>query len=276
MSHYMTALAMRQVNLKPAAKVVLYWLADHHNERTGACFPSIARLAELCEMSRRSVEAHLSDLEGAGLIERRQRHRDGGGKATNQYILKIHNGDAQNPRMPPAKSAHTPCAKSAHDITLEDNNLGSELLSMGPASVFDDYNAIAEQAGWPTVQSKSKSREAAAKSRIKECGGYENWLDAMNRAARSDFLLGKATGTTPASFDWLHKPTNFAKLMEGNYDNRDHNAPRNGTYARSDRPGSGMVAAFAAVAARSAAKERRRAESTENPDDTMLWGVDIS
>lgn len=40
--------------------------------------------------------------------------------------------------------------------------------------------------------------------------------------------------------------------------------------------GSGMVAAFAAVAARSAAEERRRAENTDDPDDTMLWGVDLS
>ena len=40
--------------------------------------------------------------------------------------------------------------------------------------------------------------------------------------------------------------------------------------------GSGMVAAFAAVAARSAAEERRRSENPDDPDDTMLWGVDLS
>lgn len=42
------------------------------------------------------------------------------------------------------------------------------------------------------------------------------------------------------------------------------------------RQGSVMVAAFAAVAARSLAEERRRAENPEDPNDTMLWGVDIS
>jgi DNA-binding transcriptional ArsR family regulator len=250
MSHYMTALAMRQVGLKPAAKVVLYWLADHHNERTGACFPSIGRLAELCEMSRRSVEAHLSDLETAGLVQRRPRHRDGGGKASNEYILMLYDGDAQNLRIPPAKSAHTPCAKSAHDITLEDNNLGSERLCMEAACVFEDYNAIAKQAGWPAVQTKSKAREAAAKNRMKECGGYDNWLFAMNRAARSDFLLGKATGTTPASFDWLHKPANFTKLMEGNYDNRTGNVSKHPNADAADRQ-----IAFAAAARRTPSQD---------------------
>ena len=62
MSHYMTALAMKQQGLTPAAKIVLYWLADHHNGETGDCFPSHKRLAELSEMTDRSVRNHLADL----------------------------------------------------------------------------------------------------------------------------------------------------------------------------------------------------------------------
>ena len=36
----MTALAMKQQGLRPATKVVLYWIADHHNSETGDCFPA--------------------------------------------------------------------------------------------------------------------------------------------------------------------------------------------------------------------------------------------
>ena len=43
-----------------------------------------------------------------------------------------------------------------------------------------------------------------------------------------------------------------------------------------NRQGSGMAAAFATVAAECAARERYRAENPEDPNDTMLWGVDIS
>ena len=56
MSHYMTALAMQQKGLKPATKIVLYWIADHHNSETGACFPSLSTLADECEMSKRAVQ----------------------------------------------------------------------------------------------------------------------------------------------------------------------------------------------------------------------------
>lgn len=122
MSHLMTALAMRQNGLKPPTKIVLYWLADHHNETTKECFPRIARLAELCEMSRRSVEGHISTLEEMGLIERVNRYREQGGKTSNGYILLLDESNTQNLRMG--------CAKSAHGDTqnLRMNNLGRSNL----------------------------------------------------------------------------------------------------------------------------------------------------
>jgi len=111
MSHYMTALAMRQTGLKPATKVVLYWIADHHNGETGKCFPSIKRIADLSEMSRRSVEGHIETLEKLGLVKREAQFRDTGGKSTNSYILALTGtyeniNDAQNLRMVCEKSAH--------------------------------------------------------------------------------------------------------------------------------------------------------------------------
>jgi len=130
-SHYMTALAMKQQGLKPATKIVLYWLADCHNQETGKCFPSINHLASVCEMSRRSVEAHLSALETLGLIKRFNQYRERGGKTSNSYVLALMgttennsytDSDTQNLRMV--------CEKSAHGDTqnLRMNNLGSNNL----------------------------------------------------------------------------------------------------------------------------------------------------
>lgn len=255
MSHYMTALAMKQKGLKPAAKVVLYWIADHHHSETGQCNPSIKRLAECCEMSRRSVENHIASLEADGLIEVQQQYRAQGGKTSNSYTLRLSESDAQNLRMGSAKSAHGVCAKSAHDRTLEDTNLGTE-QEISPATVFEVYNEIAERAGWPKVQAASKQREKAAAQRMKECGGFEAWREAMDRAAGSNFLSGKATGTTPASFDWLNNRNNFTKLMEGNYDNRDNNPNGPGRPSAGGR-GNAMVDAFAAVAAERTARNAR-------------------
>jgi DNA-binding transcriptional ArsR family regulator len=129
MSHYMTALAMKQTGLKPATKIVLYWIADHHNGETGKCFPSINRLATLCEMSRRSVEGHLDTLETLGLIKRIPQYRESGGKTTNAYILELtgtseDNSDAQNLRMVCAKSAQGD-TQNLRMNNLVSNNLGN-------------------------------------------------------------------------------------------------------------------------------------------------------
>ncbi len=107
----MTALAMKQQGLRPATKVVLYWIADHHNSETGDCFPSIKRLAVLCEMSRRSVETHITALEDQGLLKRISQYRDTGGKTANSYLLELtgtleNSDDTQNLRMVCEKSAH--------------------------------------------------------------------------------------------------------------------------------------------------------------------------
>jgi len=69
MSHAATNWAIEQRGLKPAAKIVLWHLADCHNPSQG-CFPSQEYLAHHCEMSRSTVNLHLAKLEDLKLIKR--------------------------------------------------------------------------------------------------------------------------------------------------------------------------------------------------------------
>ncbi|WP_442772698.1 helix-turn-helix domain-containing protein [Paenirhodobacter enshiensis] len=71
MSHKATNWAIQQRGLKPASKIVLWHLADCHNPASG-CFPSQAYLADVCEMSRSTLNEHLNLLEQKGLIRRVQ------------------------------------------------------------------------------------------------------------------------------------------------------------------------------------------------------------
>lgn len=155
MSHYMTALAMKQTGLKPATKIVLYWLADHHNETTKECFPRISRLADLCDMSRRSVEGHMNILENMGLIKRINRFKEQGGKTSNGYILYLNDSDTQNLRIP--------CANSAHGDTqnLRMNNLGSNNLGSINNNI-DHFDVFWE--AYPKKMAKGQAKKAWAKA----------------------------------------------------------------------------------------------------------------
>lgn len=105
----------------------------------------------------------------------------------------------------------------------------------------DHFNAIAARVGWPQVQRITPSRKAALHHRIADCGGVDEWCEAIARAGRSPLLTGQTGRGWRADFDWLCKAANFTKLMEGNYDPTPRN---NGNTGR-----GGMVDAFAAVAA---------------------------
>ena len=68
------------------------------------------------------------------------------------------------------------------------------------------------------VRSIERQRAQAVSARCRE-HGKEAVRDVIRKAVMSDFLNGKNDRAWVASFDWLMKPNNFTKVLEGNYDN---------------------------------------------------------
>ncbi|MGO4910011.1 helix-turn-helix domain-containing protein [Pseudorhodobacter sp. W20_MBD10_FR17] len=97
MSHKATVWAIQQRGLKPATKIVLWFLCDRHNPDFG-CFPTQARLADDAEMSISALNQHLAKLEELGLIHRIRTHdpRTHKRQAT-RYILGFEEGFPQKP-----------------------------------------------------------------------------------------------------------------------------------------------------------------------------------
>ena len=73
-----------------AAKLVLWALAEHYNEKTSACFPSQERIAEQVGINLSSVKRAIKELEGAGLISKRKGRRRGQYNATYRYRLDFY------------------------------------------------------------------------------------------------------------------------------------------------------------------------------------------
>jgi hypothetical protein len=97
MSHKATVWAIQQRGLKPATKIVLWFLCDRHNPDFG-CFPTQARLAHDAEMSISALNEHLAKLEELRLIHRVRVHdpRTHKRQAT-RYILGFEDGFPQEP-----------------------------------------------------------------------------------------------------------------------------------------------------------------------------------
>ncbi len=247
MSHYMTALAMKQRGLKPAAKIVLYWLADHHNGETGLCCPSITTLEDECEMGRSAIIRNLEALESLGLIGRETRLRENGSKTSNSYFLYF---EVVSKRHYPSPETTLPLVSNQDDHNLGTKNLGNEPSedSCEIDQAVEFYNSKAEGNAWPKMQRLTPARKTALQARLKEVDGLDGWIVAMDKAAASDFLSGRSGGWI-ANFDWLCKQANFTKLLEGNYDNRDHNGYGTRDTGRRS-PHEKLLAGFASVANR--------------------------
>lgn len=126
-----------------------------------------------------------------------------------------------------------------NDVSKEtDNNIPSkEGLSISENPKVDpakrcakiDFAAIKEY--WNTKHDQSGSvmrrltlmsdqRKCNVRSMIREYGGDVQMVyKAIDKAMASDFMNGKNGKGWVASFDWMMCPSNFPKVLEGNYDN---------------------------------------------------------
>lgn len=93
-----------------------------------------------------------------------------------------------------------------------------------PSGETRDYPAIVEQfnsvcEALPKVRDITEPRKKAISSALKRLGD-EGLTELFRKTAASDFLSGRK-GEWKATFDWILKPANLTKIIEGNYDNAD-------------------------------------------------------
>ena len=179
-----------------------------------------------------------------------------------------------------------------NDVSKEtDNNIPSkEGLSISENPKVDpakrcakvDFAAIKEY--WNTKHDQSGSvmrrltlmsdqRKGNVRSRIREYGGDVQMVyKAIDKAMASDFMNGKNGKGWVASFDWMMCPSNFPKVLEGNYDNEQP--------AGSQQPQSAAVRAQdPAATARPSIGERYEQAKHQQPwsqqsqDDKFGWVI---
>lgn len=174
-----------------------------------------------------------------------------------------------------------------NDVSKEtDNNIPSkEGLSISENPKVDpakrcakiDFSAIKEY--WNTKHDQSGSvmrrltlmsdqRKCNVRSRIREYGGDVQMVyKAIDKAMASDFMNGKNGKGWVASFDWMMCPSNFPKVLEGNYDNGQQ--PQ--AAAKAQDP---TATARPSIGERyEQAKHQQETSSQQNQDDKFRWVI---
>jgi hypothetical protein len=137
-----------------------------------------------------------------------------------------------NPDTHPDKGGHTDGINKQNKTKLnETSDHNSTVPSTVPdeskdssksAKVVINYKKLIEQFKiycplLPEPVKLTESRRASIRSRVKE-HGKRSVLVVFEKTGNSDFLSGRKSDFK-ASFDWIFKPQNYVKILEGNYDN---------------------------------------------------------
>jgi len=72
--------------LTKRATLVIFYLINRANQEL-TCFPSVGTIARECNMSTRTVQRALNDLEEAGFLERESRFHERGGQKSSLYHI---------------------------------------------------------------------------------------------------------------------------------------------------------------------------------------------
>lgn len=111
---------------------------------------------------------------------------------------------------------------------IEDNPVSSETVVLFPQAepsilpcqqATDAWNEMATRSGLSPIRSLNDARRKQLKARLTE-HGLDGWGEMLRRLEPSGFLNGNGSTGWRADFDFVIKSTNFLKIIEGKYDDR--------------------------------------------------------
>jgi predicted transcriptional regulator len=78
--------AIYAASLTKRATLVIFYLINRANQEL-TCFPSVGTIARECNISTRTVQRAMNDLEEAGFLERESRFHERGGQKSSLYRI---------------------------------------------------------------------------------------------------------------------------------------------------------------------------------------------
>lgn len=223
--------------MSPAQKSVLISLADNANDE-GVCWPSVARIAERTCLSERAVRNAIRWLEESMVLTGHQRM----GRSTWYTVTpQMFNPGtscppAPNADLPRQDMPATPAPDAGHPgISCPQNRKGTiKELSGSSAPTRDDSKQTPVQQivdlfnellpDLPSVVLINKDRKSKIQARWADSPVHQDlefWREFFGMVRSSDWLMGKVNGRDGkgfrCNFDWLIAPSNFVKVVEGNY-----------------------------------------------------------
>lgn len=238
----------RWEGLLPSDKLVLSAIAERTDKKRG-CWPSRRTLANDTGLSLDTVKRSLKRLVQKHVIHKSERMHESGCRASSLIeIVGFTEASAVGAACtqgwmqenPQGGCSESPRVGAASPLTYKDEPkiepkrepkretrvadardqifelLPSKTSSTDPLEAFVSYNQTAQEIGLPVAGSLTPGRRKSINARRREHGAG-SWVTVLANLRASDFLRGNNDRGWRPNLDWIIKPENYAKILEGNY-----------------------------------------------------------
>lgn len=115
------------------------------------------------------------------------------------------------------KCLREPNVNSPEEDIEEEREEEKERDKIDYKGIVAAFNSIC--VSFPSVKALSDARKKAIKARLNTYS-LDDFKTLFEKAEASSFLKGKNNSNWSATFDWLIKDSNMAKVLDGNYDDK--------------------------------------------------------
>lgn len=233
---------MRNENISIEAKAIYGYLSSiAGNSET--CYPSIDTICKDLNIGKNRLSKHLSQLIALGVVDR-TRERKGNIYGRNLYkithevevskelnvIFEALENEALENRGLEDEGLEN---EAINNNSTNNNNTNNNRGNIDYQQIADMYNATC--VSFPRLTKLSEKRKKAIKARLNTYT-VEDFKRLFEMAESSSFLKGANNRNWSATFDWLIADGNMAKVLDGNYQDKqkpsgNNDQPKEDKYA---------------------------------------------
>ncbi|MGA4517391.1 phage replisome organizer N-terminal domain-containing protein [Solibacillus silvestris] len=134
-------------------------------------------------------------------------------KRARDKAASIEDGNIVTALLPPVTNRYTEIEKEKEiEKRKKREDIDYQLIA-------DMYNEIC--ISYPSIRTFSDARKKAIKARINSGFTINTFKELFIKAEKSTFLKGGNNKNWSATFDWMIKDANAAKILDGNYDDKN-------------------------------------------------------